>query len=57
MNSASPSMTSHPTAGWGAAIANPRWIKLKGWLAWMFWGLVHIQFLIGFRNRMMVFLN
>ncbi len=50
-------MTSHPTVGRGAAIANLRWIKLKGWLAWMFWGLVHIQFLIGFRNRMMVFLN
>ena len=23
----------------------------------MFWGLVHIYFLIGFRSRMMVFLN
>ncbi len=45
------------TIGRGAAIANLRWFKLKGWIAWMFWGLVHIYFLIGFRNRMMVFLN
>ena len=45
------------TIGRGAAVANLRWIKLTGWLAWMFWGLVHIYFLIGFRSRMMVFLN
>jgi NADH dehydrogenase len=45
------------TIGRGAAVANLRWIKLTGWIAWMFWGLVHIYFLIGFRTRMMVFLN
>lgn len=45
------------TIGRGAAVANLRWIKLTGWVAWMFWGLVHIYFLIGFRSRMMVFLN
>ncbi len=45
------------TIGRGAAVANLRWIKLTGWIAWMFWGLIHIYFLIGFRNRMMVFLN
>jgi NADH:ubiquinone reductase (H+-translocating) len=26
-------------------------------VAWVFWGLVHIFFLIGFRNRASVFLN
>ena len=45
------------TIGRGAAVANLRWIKLTGWVAWMFWGLVHIYFLIGFRTRMIVFLN
>ena len=45
------------TIGRGAAVANLRWIKLTGWIAWMFWGLVHIYFLIGFRTRLMVFLN
>lgn len=45
------------TIGRGAAVANLRWMILKGWIAWMFWGLVHIYFLIGFRNRLMIFLN
>lgn len=45
------------TIGRGAAVANLHWIKLTGWIAWMFWGLVHIFFLIDFRTRMMVFLN
>ncbi len=45
------------TIGRGAAVADLRWIKLTGWIAWMFWGLVHIYFLIGFRNRMVVLLN
>jgi NADH dehydrogenase len=45
------------TIGRGAAVANLRWVKLTGWIAWMFWGLIHIYFLIGFRNRMLVFLN
>ncbi|MEM8590084.1 MAG: NAD(P)/FAD-dependent oxidoreductase [Pseudomonadota bacterium] len=45
------------TIGRHAAVANLRWIKMAGWFAWMFWGLIHIYFLIGARNRMMVFMN
>lgn len=45
------------TIGRGAAVANLHWIKLTGWLAWMFWGLIHIYFLIGFRARLMIFIN
>ncbi len=45
------------TIGRHAAVANLRWIKMAGWFAWMFWGLIHIYFLIGARNRMMVFVN
>jgi NADH dehydrogenase len=45
------------TIGRHAAVANLRRFKMKGWLAWMFWGLIHIYFLIGARNRMMVFVN
>jgi hypothetical protein len=30
---------------------------LTGWIAWILWGVVHIFFLIGFRNRVAVFLN
>ncbi len=33
-----------------------RW-KLGGFLAWLLWGGVHILFLIGFRNRLMVLLS
>ena len=34
-----------------------RWIRLTGFVAWVLWGVVHIFFLIGFRNRLAVFLN
>ena len=45
------------TIGRGAGVADLHWIKLTGWFGWVFWGLVHIFFLIDFRTRMMVFLN
>jgi NADH dehydrogenase len=32
-------------------------IKLRGALAWWIWGIAHIYFLIGFRNRLSVILN
>ena len=45
------------TIGRHSAIADLGWIRLTGWVAWLLWGVVHIFFLIGFRNRMAVFLN
>jgi NADH dehydrogenase len=45
------------TIGRHSAIADLGWIRLTGWAAWVLWGIVHIFFLIGFRNRMAVFLN
>jgi NADH dehydrogenase len=33
-----------------------RW-KLGGFVAWLLWGAVHILFLIGFRNRLLVLLS
>jgi hypothetical protein len=45
------------TIGRHSAIADLGWISLTGWMAWVLWGIVHIFFLIGFRNRMAVFLN
>jgi NADH dehydrogenase len=45
------------TIGRHSAIADLGWIRLTGWIAWILWGIVHIFFLIGFRNRMAVFLN
>jgi len=30
------------------------WIKLRGAIAWWIWGIAHIYFLIGLRNRLSV---
>jgi NADH dehydrogenase len=45
------------TIGRRAAVADFGWIRLHGTLAWLLWGLVHISFLIGFRNRLIVMLD
>jgi NADH dehydrogenase len=43
------------TIGRSAAVANIANIPMKGFLAWLLWGLVHILLLISFRNRLWVF--
>jgi len=45
------------TIGKRAAIIDFGRVKLKGWLAWWLWGLAHIYFLIGVRNRVTVALS
>jgi NADH dehydrogenase len=45
------------TIGKRAAVTDFGWIKLKGYLAWWLWGLAHIYFLIGVRNRLAVALS
>ncbi len=45
------------TIGRHSAIADFGWVRLAGFVAWVLWGIVHILFLIGFRNRASVFLN
>ena len=45
------------TIGRRAAVADFGWIWLSGRIAWVLWGLVHIFFLIGFRNRVAVLLD
>lgn len=45
------------TIGRRAAVADFGWIRLSGRLAWVLWGVVHILFLIGFRNRIAVLLE
>jgi len=42
------------TIGRRAAVADVRGLKLKGTLGWLAWLLVHIYYLIGFRNRAVV---
>jgi NADH dehydrogenase len=45
------------TIGRGSAIAEVGELKLQGFLAWLAWLFVHILFLIGFRNRLLVLLQ
>jgi NADH dehydrogenase len=42
------------TIGRAAAVAVIRGVEISGFLAWVAWLLVHIFFLIGFRNRIVV---
>ena len=45
------------TIGRADAIVDFGWFTLKGKIGWVFWSIIHIYFLIGFRNRLMVFIN
>ena len=45
------------TIGRSNAIVDFDWFTLKGTIGWMFWSIIHIYFLIGFRNRLIVFIN
>jgi len=45
------------TIGKRSAIIDLGWISVRGWIAWWLWGLTHIYFLIGVRNRLSVALN
>ncbi len=42
------------TVGRSSAVADLGRVHLSGWLAWMAWLFVHIFYLIGFRNRLIV---
>jgi NADH:ubiquinone reductase (H+-translocating) len=42
------------TIGRRAAVVDFGRLRVKGWLAWWFWGIVHIYFLINARSRMIV---
>jgi NADH dehydrogenase len=42
------------TIGRSRAIAEIGKLHLTGWIAWMAWLMIHIFFLIGFRNRAVV---
>jgi NADH dehydrogenase len=45
------------TIGRKAAVADFGWLHLSGLPAWLLWGIVHIAFLIGFRNRVAVLVD
>jgi len=45
------------TIGRSAAVAVSHGLSLKGYPAWLAWLLLHLYYLIGFRNRILVLLN
>ena len=45
------------TIGKRSAVIDFGWLKIRGRLAWWIWGLAHIYFLIGLRNRLAVALS
>ncbi len=45
------------TIGRRAAVVSIGKVHLKGFIGWLFWGVVHIYFLIGLRRRFVVAIN
>ncbi len=45
------------TIGRARAVAQIRKLRLSGLIAWLTWAFVHLWYLVGFRNRLAVFLN
>ncbi len=42
------------TIGRGRAVVDLGWLRLSGLPAWVIWSVIHIWYLIGFRNRLFV---
>jgi len=45
------------TIGRAKAIADFGKFQMSGWLAWVLWLFIHIMYLVGFRNRVQVFVH
>jgi NADH dehydrogenase len=45
------------TIGRGTAVAEVKRIRLSGFLAWITWLVVHLWYLVGFQNRVLVFIR
>jgi NADH dehydrogenase len=45
------------TIGRHAAVAQLGKLRFKGWIGWVMWLLVHLYFIIGFRNRIVVLIE
>ena len=43
--------------GKNCAVAEAGWLKLRGFFAWLAWLFIHLVFLIGFRNKLVVLLQ
>jgi NADH dehydrogenase len=45
------------TIGRAAAVADIHGLRFGGFFAWMLWVFIHIAYLIGFRNRVLVMIQ
>jgi len=45
------------TIGRSAAVADFGWTRFSGWFAWMLWLFVHLLYLAGFENRVLVLIR
>ena len=45
------------TIGRAAAVADIKGVKISGFLAWLTWLVVHLFYLVGFQNRLLVFIR
>jgi NADH dehydrogenase len=45
------------TIGRGAAVADIKGLRLSGFIAWVTWLVVHLWYLVGFQNRVLVFIR
>jgi len=43
--------------GRNSAVAKVFGVKMTGFIAWVVWLAIHLMFLVGFRNRLLVLLN
>jgi NADH dehydrogenase len=45
------------TIGRAAAVADIKGVKISGFLAWITWLVVHLFYLVGFQNRLLVLIR
>ena len=45
------------TIGRKSAVVDLGKLRLSGFVAWLLWGIVHVYFLVGFRNRIVVMMQ
>ncbi len=45
------------TIGRASAVADLRIVRLSGLIAWLIWLFIHLMYLVGFRNRLIVFMQ
>jgi NADH dehydrogenase len=45
------------TIGRAAAVADIKGLRLSGFIAWATWLVVHLWYLVGFQNRLLVFIR